>query len=53
MKNINLAVGIVNGVGLHHYKAYQDNPFTYVKYLCDFDEKSYLNLETKKTILSL
>ncbi len=54
MKNINLAVGIIGlGVGLHHYKAYQNNPFTYVKYLCDFDEKKLSKFRNKKNNIKL
>lgn len=54
MKKINLAVGIIGlGVGLHHYKAYQNNPYTYVKYVCDFDEKKLSKFKKNKDNLKL
>ncbi len=44
-----LAVGIIGlGVGIHHFKAYQNNPNTYVKYLCDFDEKKLSKFKNYK-----
>ena len=49
IKKTNLAVGIIGlGVGLNHFKAYQNNPNTYVKYLCDFDEKKLLKFKKYK-----
>ena len=32
----------------HHFKAYENNPNTYVKYLCDFDKKLLSNFKNKK-----
>ena len=44
-----IAVGIIGlGVGKHHFKAYENNPNTYVKYLCDFDKKLLSNFKNKK-----
>ena len=49
MNKEKIAVGIIGlGVGRHHLKAYEDNPNTYVKYLCDFDKKVLLNFKNKK-----
>lgn len=49
MNKEKIAVGIIGlGVGRHHLKAYEGNPNTYVKYLCDFDRKVLSNFKNKK-----
>tara|TARA_A100000164_G_C21843337_1_gene741212 strand:- start:75 stop:1076 length:1002 start_codon:yes stop_codon:yes gene_type:complete len=54
IKKKNLAVGIIGlGVGLNHLKAYQNNPYTYVKYLCDFDKKKLSKFENHKSNFKL
>ena len=54
IKKNNLAVGIIGlGVGLNHFIAYQKNPNTYVKYLCDFDEKKLSKFKNNKENIKL
>lgn len=54
IKKNSLAVGVIGlGVGLHHFNAYQNNPNTYVKYLCDFDEKKLSKFKNHRDNINL
>tara|TARA_Y100000768_G_scaffold382557_1_gene363127 strand:- start:1136 stop:2140 length:1005 start_codon:yes stop_codon:yes gene_type:complete len=48
IKKNKLAVGIIGlGVGLHHFKAFDNNPKTYVKYVCDLDNRKLDQFKNK------